>query len=515
MYRGWNNLWGSEFKLMKTKIEWFVFAFLLLAGLATAKQLENSRPNIILVMTDDQGMGDLACLGNPILKIPHIDKFYEQSFRFTDFHVSTACAPTRAAIMSGRHEFRVGITHTIMMRERMALDLVTLPQALQSVGYETGIFGKWHLGDDEPYLPHNRGFSESLIHGAGGIGQTTWGDFPANGKKVYYDNVLLHNNTIVKTKGFCTDLFFNAGLSWIKKQHRAKKPYFAYISTNAPHTPFIAPTQYTKRFTDMGWAGNANNGPAGRFGMIENIDDNFGLMMQKLEEWGALDNTLIIFMTDNGMSHVEGKQNGKVTPFFTAGLRGKKCTPYEGGTRVPAFWYWKGVLKEGVDVKAITAHIDMYKTFCELAGVQLPSKMRELDGRSLLPLLKDPEATWPDRELFVHVGRWEAKHPQAKDVASAKFVNCAVRTKRWRFVNNAELYDISTDLGETTDVSASYPEVVGQLRKSYDAWWNKTVPLMVNEGLTTKRVQKSYPLAVRYKNQLEENNIPEWSPESL
>jgi arylsulfatase len=482
----------------------------LLVGFAEAKTLESSRPNIILVMTDDQGMGDLACLGNPILKTPHIDRFYEKAVRFTDFQVSTACAPTRAAIMSGRHEFRVGITHTIMMRERMALDAYTLPQALQSAGYATGIFGKWHLGDEEPYLPHNRGFDESLVHGAGGIGQVTWGDFPANGNNTYFDNVLLHNNEIVKTKGFCTDLFFKAGLSWIKKQHDAKKPYFAYLSTNAPHAPFIAPGKYTKRFVDMGW----DKGTAGRYGMIENIDDNFGLMMQQLEAWGALANTLIIFMTDNGMSHVEGQLNGKKTPYYTAGLKGKKCTPNEGGTRVPAFWYWKGVLGEGVDVDALTAHIDMYQTFCELAGVQLPEKMQQLDGRSLLPLLKDPSAKWADRELFVHVGRWEAKHPQAKDAASAKFVNCAVRTGRWRFVNNAELYDISADPGEASDVSASYPEVIAQIREDYDAWWDETVPLMVNEGLTTQRVQKSYPLAVRYKKQLEEDNIPEWSPES-
>lgn len=472
-------------------------------------KLAGSRPNIILVMTDDQGMGDLSCLGNSVLTTPHIDKFYEKSTRFTDFHVSPACAPTRAAIMSGRHEFRVGITHTIMMRERMDLKAYTLPQALQSAGYETGIFGKWHLGDEEEYLPHNRGFSESLIHGAGGIGQTVWGDFPPNGKNTYYDSVLLHNNEIVKTEGYCTDLFFTAGLSWIKKQHEAKKPYFAYISTNAPHTPNIAPAKYTKRFREMGWDG----GSSGRFGMIENIDYNFGRMMEKLTEWGALDNTLIIFMTDNGMSHVEGKLGNKKTPYFTAGLRGKKCTPYEGGTRVPAFWYWKGVLGEGADVDALTAHVDIYQTFSELAGVELPKDMQELDGRSLLPLLKNPEAGWDDRDLFVHVGRWEAKHPEAKDAESAKFVNCAVRTKRWRFVNNKELYDIAVDPGETKDVSANYPEVVAQIRMRYDRWWEKTLPLMVNEGLTTQRRQKSYPLAERYKEQIKKGEIPVWSPE--
>ncbi|TWT80420.1 Arylsulfatase [Planctomycetes bacterium CA13] len=477
-----------------------------------AGQLAGKRPNIILVLTDDQGMGDLSCLGNPILNTPNIDHFYKQSTRLADFHVSPSCAPTRAAIMSGRHEFRVGVTHTILMRERMALDVLTLPQMLQASGYATGIFGKWHLGDDEPYLPHNRGFDESLIHGAGGIGQTVWGDFPPNGKRTYYDSVLLHNNQIVQTKGYCTDLFFDAGMNWIKGQHEANKPFFAYIATNAPHTPNIAPKKYTQRFKEMGWATSKNHAPAGRFGMIENIDDNFGRMMQNLMDWNALDNTLIIFMTDNGMNYVSGKKNGKNAPFFTAGLRGHKGTPYEGGTRVPSFWYWPGVLKEGVDVNGLTSHIDIFKTFADLVSAKLPTQMQELDGRSLLPLLQHPDSEWPDRELFVHVGRWEEKHPQAKNVASAKFVNCAVRTERWRFVNNSELYDINADPGETTDVSDANPEVVARLRKKYDAWWDKTVPLMVNEGLTTERVRKKLPLVERYKQAIESKTLPTWNP---
>lgn len=511
-----NDVVASKETLIKTRctqIGWVALTLFLITAVATAdEQLAKRRPNIILVMTDDQGMGDLSCLGNPILKTPHIDRFYEKAIRFTDFHVSPTCAPTRAAIMSGRHEFRVGVTHTIMKRERLALDVYTLPQVLQAAGYQTGIFGKWHLGDSEDYLPHNRGFTESLIHGSGGIGQTVWGDFPANGKSTYFDNVLLHNGSIVKTKGFCTDLFFKAGLSWIKKQHQANRPYFAYVATNAPHTPMIAPPKYAKRFTDMGWK-KGRVDPAGRFGMIENIDDNFGLMMKELESWGALDNTLIIFMTDNGMSHVEGKLKGKNEPFYTAGLRGKKATPYEGGTRVPAFWQWKGVLAEGVNIDGLTSHVDMYKTFCELVGAELPTKMQELDGRSLLPLLQDPTSKWADRELFVHVGRWEAKHPQAKDVESAKFVNCAVRSERWRFVNNAELYDIEADPSETTDVADAHPEVVDRLRKSYDTWWSETVPLMVNEGITTQRMEKDPALAVRYRKQLKEKGIPDWSPE--
>ena len=467
--------------------------------------LRGSRPNIILILTDDQGMGDLSCMGNPILRTPNLDLFYGMSTRFTDFHVSPTCAPTRSAIMSGRAPFKNGVTHTILQRERMALDVFTLPQALQSAGYKTGLFGKWHLGDEEAYLPQNRGFDEVLMHGAGGIGQVNLGDFPPNGENKYFDNVLLHNNTIVRTKGFCTDLFFQAGLAWIKKQHRSGEPYFAYISLNAPHGPMIAPDQYKQRFLEAGYDENS----AARYGMIENIDDNFGILMAYLEEWKALENTLIIFMTDNGMSMRPITKNGESVPRFNAGLRSFKNSPYEGGTHVPAFWYWKGVLGEGVDIPVLTAHIDIYRTFSELAGVWLPELMQEMDGRSLLPLLEDPRAEWPDRTLFVHCGRW--KEGERED---AKFNKCAVRTAQWRFVNNEELHHIPEDPGELENVAELYPEVVEELRSAYDRWWNSVLPLLVNEGLPRVRPEDQ-PLARRYRKQLEETGIPEWSPDEF
>ena len=483
-----------------TVIKAGLLAVLAFAGLVQAKSLEGSRPNIILVMTDDQGMGDLSCMGNQIVKTPNIDRFHEKATRFTDFQVSPTCAPTRSAIMSGRAPFKNGVTHTIYQRERMALDTFTLPQALKSAGYTTGIFGKWHLGDEEEYLPGSRGFDEVLIHGAGGIGQVSLGDFPPNGENVYFDNVLLHNDTIVRTKGFCTDLFFQAGMAWIKKQHEAKAPYFAYISLNAPHGPFIAPEAYKKRFLSL----SCDQNSAGRLGMIENIDDNFGRLMTKLKEWDALENTLVIFMTDNGAVR---KGRTKQIPYFNAGMKGGKNSPYEGGTHVPFFVQWKGMLGEGVDVDALTAHFDLYKTFCELAGVTLPAKMQELDGRSLLPLLKDPKADWPDQERFVHCGRWNSGRRD-----SFKFTKCAVRTERWRFVDNKELYDISNDPGETTNVARAHPDVITKLRQSYDQWWTSVLPLMVNEGLP-KVKPEDQPLAIRYNKQLKEKGIPEWAPE--
>ncbi len=472
---------------------------------ANTKSLSGSRPNIVLVMTDDQGMGDLSCMGNQVVRTPRIDRFYEQSTRFTDFQVSPTCAPTRAAMMSGRAPFKNGVTHTIFQRERMALDTFTLPQALKTAGYATGIFGKWHLGDEEEYLPGSRGFDEVLIHGAGGIGQTQYGDFPPNEENPYFDNILLHNDTIVKTKGFCTDLFFQSGLAWIKKQHEADKSFFAYISLNAPHGPLIAPEKYKKRFLELGY----DQGTAGRYGMVENVDENFGLLMEKLEEWGALENTLVIFMTDNGGTHLKGTLNGEKVTHFNANLKGGKNSPYEGGTHVPAFWYWKGRIEGGVDIDALTAHVDLYRSFSGLAGAQLPANIQDMDGRSLLPLLENPNADWPDRELFVHCGRWNPG-----EVADAKFKKCAVRTERWRFVNNTMLFDISNDPSEKNDVSSQYPEVVSELRKAYDQWWESVLPLMVNEGLP-KVLPEDQPLAVRYNKQLKEKGIPEWAPAKL
>jgi arylsulfatase len=468
-----------------------------------SKELKKSRPNIIFVMTDDQGMGDFSCMGNKVVKTPNIDAFYQKSTRFTEYHVSPTCAPTRAALMSGRHEFRVGVTHTILERERMALDVYTLPQALQSAGYKTGLFGKWHLGDGEEYLPQNRGFNEVLMHGAGGIGQVGLGDFGANKKNLYFDNVLLHNETIVKTKGFCTDLFFNAALSWTKEQISAKKPYFTYISLNAPHAPLIAPEAYKKRFLELGY----DQGTAGRYGMIENIDDNFGVLMAKLDEWSALENTLVIFTTDNGATHLGGSLNGKRLKHFNAGFKGGKNSPNEGGNHVPLFFYWKGVLTEGKDINQLTAHIDLYKTFAELAGVSLPKKMQPLEGRSLVPLLEVINTNWEDRLLFTHCGRWGTGK-----VNEAKYQKSAVRSQQWRFVNNKELYDVAKDPGEKVDVAEENPEVISKFKQPYDNWWKNSIPLMVNEN---REKIKQHPLHKRYKEQLEAQGIPFWSPKSF
>ena len=488
-----------------------VFALAVIAGLLPrtghAKEVAGSRPNIILVMTDDQGKGDLSCLGNKVLQTPHLDRFHARSTRFRDFHVSPTCAPTRSAIMSGRHEFRNGVTHTILERERMALSSVTIAEVLKSAGYATGIFGKWHLGDEEPYQPHNRGFGEVFIHGAGGIGQAydcSCADAPPNRKNRYFDCVIRHNRKFVKTTGFCTDVFFQAAMGWIKARKDSDAPFFAYISTNAPHGPMIAPEKYKRPFLDAGY----DERTAGRYGMIVNIDDNFGRLMRKLDAWKLWEKTLVIFMTDNGQASRSGELKGKRVQHHAAGLRAGKGSPYEGGTRVPAFWRWKGVLPEGKDVDALTAHIDLFPTFAALAGAKIPENTQKLDGRSMLPLLEDTGARWDDRYLFVHKGRWE----KGSDPDRSKYSACAVRSERWRLVNNKELYDIEADPGETTDVADRHPDVVKKIRAVFDAWWIETRPLMVNEDVP---LASERPFWVLYEKQRADGGVALWKAPEL
>jgi arylsulfatase len=426
-------------------------------------------PNIVLVMTDDQGYGDLSFTGNPILKTPHLDAFARQSVRFTDFHVSPTCAPTRASLMTGRHEFRSGVTHTINERERLTLKAVTLPQILKTVGYTTGIFGKWHLGDEDAYQPGQRGFDEVFIHGAGGIGQSyagSCGDAPGN---TYFDPAIRHNGRFVKTKGYCTDVFFAQAMQWMDARRKDKSPFFAYITPNAPHAPLQCPEEYARRY-----AGKVDTNAAKFFGMIENIDENFGRLIAKLDEWGLARETLVIFMTDNG-----GTVGVKI---FNAGMRAQKNTPYEGGVRVPSFWRWPAGFDGDKDCPALTAHVDILPTLAEITGAKLPEGV-SLDGRSLWPLLKNPQAQWPDRFLFTHVGRWEKGR-----AGDSKFLNCAVRYSRFRLVNNQELYDLQTDPGERTNVITGHPEAVARMRAAYDQWWSEVLPALENENAVGPKV---------------------------
>jgi len=455
------------------KIRLWHFACLLFATISLHDVVAapaSTKPNIIFVMPDDVGVGDYACLGNPVVRTPSVDAFKKQSLTFTRFHVSPTCSPTRSALLSGRHEFKNGVTHTIFERERMSLRTFTLAQMLKSVGYTTGIFGKWHLGDEEAYRPENRGFDEVFIHGGGGIGQTypgSCGDAPGN---TNIDPALWHNGKFEKTRGYCTDLFFAQAISWIDDARKGDNPFFAFIPLNAAHAPLVLPEQYYQQY--LGKPG-VKESTARFFGMIENVDTNFGLLLRKLEEWGIEDNTLVVYFTgDNGGT--EGLD------IHSAGLRGGKVTPYQGGTRAAALFRWPdGKIAAGTECDALSAHIDIFPTLAEITGAKLSDEVRrQVEGRSLSPLLANPKASWPDRVLVHHVGRWK------KGKASqSKLLDCAIQNARFTLVNNNELYDLSTDPGETHNVSGEHPDVVAALRAAYDQWWDDVQPLLVNENV--------------------------------
>ncbi len=491
--------------------------------------LAGSKPNIILVMTDDQGYGQVGRHGHPWLKTPNLDALYDKSLRFTRFLVSPTCSPTRSAIMTGRHPMKNGITHTILERERMTLDATILPQVLKTAGYTSGIFGKWHLGDEEPYQPHMRGFDEAFIHGAGGIGQAydcSCADAPGN---KYMDPVIRHNGNFVKTHGFCTDVFFTAALGWIKQQKDKQQPFFVYLTTNAPHGPFIAPEKNAKRFTDIGFGKEQ----AGFYGMIENIDENMGRLAEKLKAWDLDKNTVVIFMSDNGTtgggSGVPGKDLAPGYPFFNGDQVGLKGSTDEGGVRVPFFVRWDGHITAGRDISTIAAHIDILPTLAGLASADLPKN--QVEGRSLLPLIEGKTDKWDDRYLFTHVARW----PTGAEPDKFQFQNYGVRNQRFRYVgprggnpnpkknkkaglppaaSNAKgaLYDLEADPYQTTNVIGDYPEVAEKMNAAYEAFWKEARPLMVNE---TAPMSPTRPFHELYKKQLETGGIPDWKAPEL
>ena len=404
-----------------------------------------AKPNIVFVITDDQGYGDLSCHGNPVLKTPNLDKLHSESLRLTDYHVSPTCTPTRAALMTGRYTNRTGAWHTIMGRSLLRTNETTVADYLSKAGYVTGIFGKWHLGDSYPYQPEYRGFQKTYIHGGGGIGQT-----PDLWDNSYFDDTYIEDGELVKAKGFCTDVFFDEAIEFIEEQHEAKKPFFAYISTNAPHGPFHAPQKYI----DM-YAGQKGD-LAPFFGMIANIDDNVGKLRTKLAEIGADKNTLFIFTTDNGT--VRG---GNV---FNAGMSGGKGKNTEGGHRVPFFMHWpENGWTKGRDIKQLSAHIDVLPTLSEICDFEIDGKL-PVDGLSLVPLLKEENVSdWKDRVIVTDSQRV---------VDPRKWKDSSTMMQDWRLLNGKKLYQLSTDPGQKKDIADKHPERVKMMREGYEAWWD-------------------------------------------
>jgi arylsulfatase A-like enzyme len=430
------------------------------------------RPNILLVITDDQGFGDLGAHGNPILKTPNLDAFAKQSTWLKNFYVCPVCSPTRSSLMTGLYNYRTGVVDTFIGRSMMRPDVTTLPQLLAASGYRTGLFGKWHLGDNYPMRPEDRGFQETLWLQGGGLAQP--GDPPSlDPATAYFNPILKKNGKEVKTRGYCTDVITDGAVGFIKSG--SDKPFFAYVAYNAPHGPYQVPEEnhakYAKldlspdAFPKIGqpWAAKKLNEDqiARAYGMIENIDANFARMLKTIDDAKATENTIVIFMTDNGPGGVR----------WNAGLRARKGTPYEGGIRVPFYVRWPAKTDAGNVIDTPLAHIDVAPTLLEAAGVKVPDG---LDGRSFLGLLRGEEKRWPDRILFTQWHRGDVPE---------KFRAFAARGPRYKLGQAAgvpqdakwkpkfEIFDIPNDPFEQHDLAAEKPEEVAKLKKAYDEWF--------------------------------------------
>ncbi len=413
------------------------------------------RPNVIIVLTDDQGYGDLSCHGNPVLKTPNIDRLHAESVRLTDFHVAPMCTPTRGQLLTGRDALFNGAMNVSSGRTFLRRDLPTMADIFAKSGYRCGQFGKWHLGDNFPYRPHDRGFHEAIYYPSSHIGSAP--DFWDND---YFDDTYYHNGKREKYSGYTTDVFFNEALKWMREQAAARKPFFCYLPTAAAHGPLFVDKKYSDPYSSQ------QPNVARFFGMIANIDENMGRLDAFLKETGLRDNTIVIFMTDNG---------GTVgIPVFRAGMRGKKIDLWEGGHRVPFFIRWPdGQLRPPGDINELTQVQDLLPTLLDFCGVR-PPRGTQFDGINLADLLRGRQEKLPDRMLVVQFSRMQAPVPKKGDAT--------VLWQRWRLVENKELYDLATDFGQTKNVIAEHPEIAARMRAHYDQWWSKVSPTMNDHG---------------------------------
>ena len=439
------------------------------------------RPNVVLIVTDDQGYGDLSCHGNPVLKTPEMDRLHADSVRLTDYHVDPTCSPTRAALYTGRYSTRTGVWHTIQGRSLMHPDETTLAERFRDAGYRTGMVGKWHLGDNAPLRPRDQGFDFAFTHGGGGVGQSPdhWGnDYFGDTYTRFSRDAADPAGTAerVAVDGYCTDEWFAAADRFVTRAAAQQadgedRPFFLTLATNAPHGPYLVAPEWSDPYREVGVTGARAN----FYGMIACIDARLGEFRVRLEELGAAENTIFVFTTDNGTA--AGSRDGG----FNAGMRGAKGSEYDGGHRVPLFLHWPaGGLTGGRDVDRLTAHIDVLPTLLSLCG--LPSAAnadRPLDGRDLSPLLREHAADWPDRTLCVHSQRIEVPE---------KWRKSAVMTDRWRLINGKQLFDLDADPGQKIDVAADHADVTAALRAKYEAWWESLSPAF-DEPMTADAVR--------------------------
>jgi arylsulfatase A-like enzyme len=407
------------------------------------------KPNVLIVMTDDQGLGDFSFTGNPVLKTPHFDALARESVRLTDFHVCPMCSPTRGQLLTGLAALRNGATSVTAGRTFLRLGIPTMADVFGNAGYKTGLFGKWHLGDHYPHRPIDKGFQESVYHlGWGQLNSTPEFDWPL------IDGRYFHNGAEKRYKGHCTDFWFDSAIAWMKGRKDRNEPFLCYLPTNAPHGPHVELEEYVKPYR--------GKGPAAFFGMIAHLDKRFGDLEKFLADEGLRDNTVVLFMTDNGGTA------GVAT--FNAGLRAGKTTYYDGGHRVPCWVRWpNGKLGEPRDIDVPTQNTDLLPTLCELCGVTSPKADAADDlyrGVSLAGLLRGTRQDLPDRQFVVQYGQ-----------VLKKFDSCVIRGN-WRLVKGEELYDIKADRGQKRNLADQYPLMLKVLRDYYETWWNGLEPTL-------------------------------------
>ncbi|OFX92285.1 MAG: arylsulfatase [Bacteroidetes bacterium GWE2_41_25] len=446
-----------------------------MAGSSLCPAQSKEHPNVVIIITDDQGYGDLSFTGNPHLKTPAIDNLARQSIRLNNFYVCPVSAPTRSGLMTGRYSLRTGIRDTYNGGAIMASDEITIAEILKKEGYATGIFGKWHLGDNYPSRPVDQGFDESLIHLAGGMGQvgdiTTW----FRNDSSYFDPVLWSNGKREKHTGYCSDIFADEAIEFIERNHSS--PFFCYLSFNAPHTPLQVPDRYYDLFRDTdpskGFKHDGRPFPAMSekdkedarkvYAMVANIDENIGKLLRKLEDLKLSENTIVVFMTDNGPQQRR----------YVAGMRGIKGSVYNGGIRVPCFIRYPGLLKESGEVGINTAYIDIMPTIAELCHAGLPTD-RIIDGKSLVPLITGKTREWQTRPLFFY---WTRKYPEFyNNVALLKGnYKLAGHVAYDSDINGFELFDISKDPYEQNNIVGERADVAINLKDDLDKLFKELV----------------------------------------
>ncbi len=413
--------------------------FLLIATVLIACKQEQiqKQPNIILILTDDQGFGDLSCKGNTNIETPNIDKLAETGVTFDRFYVCPVCSPTRAELLTGRYSVRGGVWSTGAGGERLDLDETTIAEVFRNAGYATAAYGKWHNGMQAPYHPNSRGFDDYY-----GFCSGHWGN--------YYNPMLEHNGEIVKGEGFIIDDFTQKGLEFIEKNK--DKPFFLYLPYNTPHSPMQVPEKFWNKYKDkelemFNRDKSKEDIPFTRaaLAMCENIDWNVGRISAKVEELGLAENTIIMYLSDNGPNGTR----------WNDGMKGRKGSTDEGGVRTPMLMKWKGTLEAGKVVNEIASGIDLLPTLAAFAGIELNLE-KPLDGINIAPLLLDENSDWNDRIIY---NSWKGK--------------TSLRTQKFRLDANNQLFDMEADPGQYTDVSAKFPEVHARLVAAKTKWVNE------------------------------------------